>query len=235
MGYHAAKYRRIPGWLRSVGFGRTDEAEAQTVRNRVLADPHTANEFRRYQLGFEQQHRVVDRLYQHQTLGARDAPTGGKLDSFRVFAERMMQLAGPAGAIGMLVPSAFHANEGATGIRRLYLRATRLQWCLSFENRRKLFDIHASFKFTLVVARRPGPTRTVRCAFYLTDFAQIEDPERLMNYDFTFIGHQAVRTRRCWNCAAQRISQLRDGCSGRREDLARGRTESAYFSAARLI
>jgi hypothetical protein len=105
-----------------------------------------------------------------------------------VFAERKMQLAGSEGAIGMLVPSAFHANEGATGIRRLYLRQTRLQWCLSFENRRKLFDIHPSFKFALVVARRPGPTRTVRCAFYLTDFAQIEDPKRLMNYESAFIG-----------------------------------------------
>ena len=88
----------------------------------------------------------------------------------------------------MVVPSAFHANEGATGIRQLYLRQTRLEWCLSFENRRKLFDIDSRFKFTLVVARLPGPTRTIRCAFYLTDFAQIEDPGRLMDYDTAFIG-----------------------------------------------
>jgi hypothetical protein len=162
--------------------------EAAAIQDRLLADPSAAHAFLRYQLGFQHQHRLVDRLYQHQKLGARDAPTGGKLDSFRVFAERKMQLAGPDGAIGMLVPSAFHANGGATGIRRLYLRQTRLQWCLSFENRRKLFDIHASFKFALVVARRPGPTRTVRCAFYLTDFAQIDNPERLMDYDSAFIG-----------------------------------------------
>ena len=162
--------------------------EAQAIQNRLLTDPRAANAFQQYQIGFRQQHRLVDRLYQHQKLGARDEPTGGKLDSFRVFAERSMQLAGPRGAIGMLVPSAFHANEGATGIRRLYLRETQLEWCLSFENRRKLFDIHASFKFALVVARRPGPTRTVRCAFYLTDFGQIEEPERLMDYDSAFIG-----------------------------------------------
>ncbi len=162
--------------------------EAQAIQDRLLADPSAANAFRRYQRGFQQQHRLVDRLFLHQKLGARDEPMGGKLDSFRVFAEREMQLAGPEGAIGMLVPSAFHANEGATGIRQLYLRSTRLQWCLSFENRRKLFDIHASFKFALVLARRPGPTRTVRCAFYLTDFAQTEDPQRLMDYDAAFIG-----------------------------------------------
>ncbi len=162
--------------------------EARAIQDRVLADPHAANAFRRYQLGFQQQHRVVDRLYQHQKLGARDEPMGGKLDSFRVFAERKLQLAGAEGGIGMLVPSAFHANEGATGIRLLYLQQTQLLLCLSFENRRKLFDIHASFKFALVVARRPGPTRKVRCAFYLTDFAQIEDPARLMDYDAAFIG-----------------------------------------------
>ncbi|HXA21097.1 MAG TPA: hypothetical protein VNW90_02275 [Acetobacteraceae bacterium] len=164
------------------------KGDAMAIQNRLLADPRAANAFRQYQLGFQQQNRLVDRLYRHQKLGAHDEPMGGKLDSFRVFAERKMQLAGPQGAIGMLVPSAFHANEGATGIRRLYLREAQLEWCLSFENRRKLFDIHASFKFALVVARRPGPTRTVRCAFYLTDFGQIEDPKRLMEYGSAFIG-----------------------------------------------
>ena len=47
---------------------------------------------------------------------------GGKLDLYRVFAERMMRLIDCEGAIGMVVPSAFHANEGATGIRKLYLQ-----------------------------------------------------------------------------------------------------------------
>jgi hypothetical protein len=162
--------------------------EAQVIKDRMLADPGVATAFRQYQLGFQQQHRLTDRLYRHQKLGARDQPVGGKLDSFRVFAERKLQLAGPHGGIGMVVPSAFHANEGATGIRQLYLRQTRLEWCLSFENRRKLFDIDSRFKFTLLVARLPGPTRTMRCAFYLTDFAQIEEPKRLMDYDPAFIG-----------------------------------------------
>jgi hypothetical protein len=160
---------------------------AQAIHDRLLADPHIANAFRDYRLGFQQQHRLVDRLYRHQRLGARNEPMGGKLDSFRVFAERKLQLAGPEGAVGMVVPSAFHANEGATGVRRLYLRETQMQWCLSFENRRKLFDIDSRFKFALVVARRPGPTRQVRCAFYLTDFAQIDEPTRLLDYDSAFI------------------------------------------------
>ena len=83
---------------------------------------------------------------------------GRQLDDFRLFMERNAQLLAPDGVTGVVVPSAFHANEGATGIRRLYLEQMGLECCYSFENRRKLFEIDRRFKFALVVARRQGPT-----------------------------------------------------------------------------
>ena len=66
-----------------------------------------------------------------------------------------MTLVAADGAIGVLMPSAFHANEGTTGVRRLYLNETNLTWCLSFENRRRIFEIDSRFKFDLIVAHRP--------------------------------------------------------------------------------
>jgi hypothetical protein len=161
--------------------------EAHAIQQRLLSDPAVANAWRDHQEIFARQHRLIDRTYSHQRFGAQGAVMGGKLDLYRVFAERMLRLAGPSGAIGMVVPSAFHANEGATGIRLLYLEATRLETCLSFENRKKLFDIDGRFKFALIVARRPGPTRTVRCAFYLTELEQSHAPGRLMEYGRDFI------------------------------------------------
>jgi len=161
--------------------------EARGKQARLLHDPTTAAAFHAYQENFAQQHRVVNRLYAHQKVAVSGQPTGGKLDIFRVFAERTLQLAGPHGAIGMVVPSSFHANEGATGLRRLYLGETDLRACLSFENRRKLFDINLRQKFALVVAQRPGPTMALRCGFYLDDFSQIDDPDRILHYDRTFI------------------------------------------------
>ena len=131
--------------------------EAHEIRDRLLADPGVATAWRGYQAVFARQQRLVERLYLHQRHGAHGTVMGGKLDLYRVFAERMIRLIDCKGAIGMVVPSAFHANEGATGIRKLYLRETRIEQCLSFENRNHLFDIHARFKFALVVARRPGP------------------------------------------------------------------------------
>jgi hypothetical protein len=165
----------------------TDRRAAQAIEHRLLADGVTAHAWQQHREGFARQHRVVDRLYTHQRSGAHGTALGGKLDLYRVFAERAQQLLGPNGAVGMVVPSAFHANEGATGVRQLYLQHTRLEWCLSFENRKKLFDIDGRFKFALIVARRPGPTLNVRCGFYLTDIAQVDDAASLVDYDRQFI------------------------------------------------
>lgn len=161
--------------------------DALVIEQQLLANPVTAAAFSDYQDAFIQQHRLVAKLYLRQKFAADGAAMGGKLDSYRVFAERMVELTAQHGAIGMLVPSAFHANEGATGIRQLYLEQTRIDCCLSFENRRKLFDIHSRLKFALVVAWKPGPTTRLRCGFYLTEFAQLDDPSHLMEYDRDFI------------------------------------------------
>ncbi len=137
---------------------------------------------REYREGFARRHRIYARLYEHQKSGSP-----ARLDTFRVFAERNVQLSGEAGAIGIVVPSAFHSNEGASGTRRLYFEQTRVSWCLSFENRRRLFDIHGSFRFALLVARRPGPTDKLRCGFYLHDLAEADEPGRIMCYDKRFV------------------------------------------------
>jgi hypothetical protein len=160
--------------------------EADAVRDRLLAQPEVARAWQDYQAAFQHRQRAVERLYEHQRYGAHGVALGGKPDLYRVFAERNLRLLACEGAIGMVVPSAFHANEGAAGVRRLYLEQARVELCLSFENRKRLFDIHGRFKFALVVARRPGPTRSVRCGFYLTEFAQL-DEHGLMDYDAEFI------------------------------------------------
>ena len=161
--------------------------ETHAIRDRLLADPLVAKTWRDYQAVFTRGNRLVDRLYLHQKVGGGGAALGGKLDLYRVFAERMVGLLCGDGAIGMVVPSAFHANEGATGIRKLFLQHTRIERCLSFENRKGLFDIHARYKFALIVARRPGPTHDMLCGFYLTDFRQLEEQSRWMQYDRAFI------------------------------------------------
>jgi hypothetical protein len=161
--------------------------ERSVVEARALADPIISDDFNRYRESFAGQKRLAERLFRHQRPETGSSFSNGNLDVSRLFAERIMELAGRSGSIGVLMPSAFHANEGTTGIRRLYLRDSRIECCLSFENLRKLFEINVRARFDLIVAHRPGPTRSLRCAFYLDAFEQTTDPERVMEYDIDFL------------------------------------------------
>jgi hypothetical protein len=112
---------------------------------------------------------IADALYSWQKVHVDGRQTVGRPDLYRLFAERAVNLCGAGGYIGWVLPSSFHANEGATGIRRLYLQQLALRYCYSFENRHRLFEIHRSSKFAVVVATKSGPTSQFSAAFYLYD------------------------------------------------------------------
>jgi hypothetical protein len=162
-------------------------ADRAKIEQSVLARPEIAATFDAYRSGFERLKAVANRLYRHQRASIGTDSTAGNLDLFRLFAERNLQLAASDGSIGILLPSAFHANEGTTGVRRLYLQDAALAWCLSFENRRRIFDIDSRFKFDLIVAHRPGPTTSFRCGFYLDRIDDADDPDKIMTYDRRFL------------------------------------------------
>ena len=162
--------------------------ERTAFEKRLTADPAVGALFERYKESFEEQKRANDALYRCQKVQVEGDLAGRQVDYFRVFMERNSQLLGPSGLTGVLVPSSFHANEGATGVRRLYLEQMGLACCYSFENRRKLFDIDSRMKFALVVASQDGPTEEFPCAFYLHDdewlFGERGDKELRYTLDF---------------------------------------------------
>jgi hypothetical protein len=163
------------------------KTERAAIERAVLSRPGVAAAFEAYRAGFDRLKNVASRLYAHQRVRTETGATAGNLDLFRLFAERNIQLAARDGVIGVLMPSSFHANEGTTGIRRLYLQETDLQWCLSFENRRRIFDVHTRLKFDLILARRPGPTRSLNCGFYLERIEDVADPDRILHYTRDFL------------------------------------------------
>ncbi len=143
--------------------------EREAIQQRLLADHEINKTYVEYIESFRGPERLIDALYVHQVAIVDGEGTIGKQDIFRLFMERNAQLLHGNGYTGVVVPSAFHANEGATGIRQLYLEKMALRCCYSFENRRQLFEIHRSFKFALVVATRGSQTDAFSCAFYLHD------------------------------------------------------------------
>jgi len=147
--------------------------------------------WQRLQDRFACEARILCALYKNQAAAIGGGNTTGRPDLYKVFAERGSQVITARGYIGWLMPGSIHANEGATGIRRLYLEDLRLICCYSFENRRKLFEIDSRQKFAVVVAARPGPTEIVRCAFYLDRLEWLfgEHGDRELRYSLEDIKH----------------------------------------------
>lgn len=173
--------------------------ERDAIEKRILSNAGTSILFSHYKEDIEAIKRTNDVLFEYQKVMIDDDLAGRQLDAFRVFMERDAQLISLSGRTGVVVPSAFHSNEGATGIRRLYLNELSLQCCYSFENRRKLFEIDSRFKFALVIAARPGPTKSFPCSFYLHDDAWLygDKSSRELIYDRGFVrrtggGHYAL-------------------------------------------
>jgi hypothetical protein len=114
--------------------------------------------------------RCLSRWYVAQNAIVDGSTTVGRPDVYRAFTERAHRLCALGGFSGLVVPSAFHTNEGATGLRLMYLSEATLRYCLSFENRRRLFDIHLAVKFDVLVARRSTEgSDTFEAGFYLDD------------------------------------------------------------------
>ncbi len=83
--------------------------------------------------------------------------TGGDPDVFNFFVERAWCVAAEGGRVGFVVPSAIYNNEGCTGLRHLLLEEATVERFYAFENRRKIFPIHSSYKFVSLVFRKGRP------------------------------------------------------------------------------
>ena len=106
--------------------------------------------------------------------------SGGRVNVYSLFVERAMRLVKPDGLVGLLTPSGICADKTAADFFKSVSISGRLAGLFDFENRKIFFkDIHASFKFCALIfggeARRFNETR---CAFFLHDTAEIDDPDR---------------------------------------------------------
>lgn len=145
-----------------------------------------------YQLKILEESRIIELLYPNQVVSVEGAKTLGRPDLYRLFSERFIYLILENGLCGFLVPSSFHSNEGATGIRRQYLRDTILKFCFSFENKNRLFDIDQRFKFALFVCEKSNKgTQVFQAGFYIHDeswlYSDAHARKGLLDYSVDFI------------------------------------------------
>jgi Eco57I restriction-modification methylase len=120
--------------------------------------------------------RVLSKAGDYPLLG------GGDVNLYSLFVERAQALVDPKGLIALLTPSGISADKGAAKFFESISTTGRLGALFDFENRRVFFpDVHASFKFsTILFGGKQRQFDQSRCAFYLHDLEELDDPARTL-------------------------------------------------------
>ena len=105
--------------------------------------------------------------------------SGGDVNLYSLFVERAMTIVEKSGLIGLLVQPGIASDKTASRFFKSVATEGRLKALYDFENKKVFFPhVHASFKFCAFVAS-PSPTEAeARCAFYLHNVAELNDPDR---------------------------------------------------------
>ena len=105
--------------------------------------------------------------------------SGGDVNLYSLFVERAMTLVKPDGMVGLLTPSGIASDKTASAFFKGVATEGRLRALYDFENKKVFFpDVHASFKFCVLIASPSPDDEPARCAFYCHRVAELDDPER---------------------------------------------------------
>ncbi|MGE3875274.1 MAG: N-6 DNA methylase [Parvibaculaceae bacterium] len=110
--------------------------------------------------------------------GGRFPFTGrGDVNTYALFAELFSQLAGPKGRAGVIVPTGIATDATTAPFFAALVEQKRLSQLVDFENRAGLFPaVDSRMKFCLLTLGKDEDV--ARFAFFLTDPAQLAEPER---------------------------------------------------------
>jgi hypothetical protein len=116
-----------------------------------------------------------------RTSGDYPLLSGGDVNIYSLFIERAMKLVKPEGITGLLTPSGIASDKTAAPFFKGVSTGRRLKALYDFENKgenRPLYfpDVHPQFKFCALIASPSPISEKARCAFFLHNTAELNDP-----------------------------------------------------------
>jgi len=93
----------------------------------------------------------------------------GRIFTYKLFLEVSFHLLNSTGRAGVIVPSGLYTDSWSLPLRALFLDKCNWDWLVCFENRKKIFDIHGSFKFAVIIVDRKVTKIPLKAAFMLRD------------------------------------------------------------------
>ncbi len=159
------------------GFNKLPAQEAKKRIGELLKHrPYLKKLWNEYLNHYEMYSTLYRENYQWQSSEANGRQVSGDLDLYKIFTERAHQLLKENGMAGFVIPSGIYTDLGAKGLRTMLFEHSRIKALYSFENRGHLIfpDVHASYKFVLLVFEKAGKTISFPCAFFLHSADELE-------------------------------------------------------------
>ena len=152
----------------------TGAARKNAISDLRINAPDLADDFERAKERAEQLGRVVRSSGDYPLLGR------GDINLYSLFVERAKNLVKPEGLVGLLTPSGIYGDKTAAEFFKQISTRGNVYGLYDFENRKIFFkDVHASFKFcALVFGGSDRVLGETKCAFFLHDTEEINDPDR---------------------------------------------------------
>lgn len=105
--------------------------------------------------------------------------SGGDLNKYKLFSEISYSLIKDGGRLGFITPSNIYSDKGTEDIRRKFINEAQWEWIFSFENRDKIFNIHRSFKFCIMIINKiRTKNNSIKCAFMQHDIENWNNAEK---------------------------------------------------------
>ena len=158
-----------------------DKQKALKKIDTLVQNELIASHWQKYQLFFENFSSYLKNFFDV------DGILKGKIDTYRLFTLHNFRLTKKDGNLGVIIPSDFYTGEGNTELRKLFLGQSRINFLFSFENKKKLFPIHSSFKFILLSAKKGSTTYTFPAQFMMHDEKELYEHEKFVHIDKVLI------------------------------------------------
>lgn len=135
--------------------------------------------------------------FQHQKYMIDERITGGDFDLYKYFIELSYSILRDGGKLGYIIPASFYISEGTTGLRHLLLENGTIEYLINFINKKRIFPIHTSFKFILLIySKHTNKRGAVRRALF-----NLSEPEVLTNFKVfkknSFLSYSISYLERC--------------------------------------
>lgn len=120
----------------SATYGMNSGTANNKEKEKLLKDSKIAKEYEDYNNQNIQmlEYFKKSKDYSNQVVDVDGRKTGGDANKYRLFCERYYRILNKNGRIGIVLPHSVLSDNGATGIRRLFLNEIGLESVIGFEN-----------------------------------------------------------------------------------------------------